>query len=66
MGSRKEYQDDVKQIRYIIGLATEESRAELTRQTLMAQTEEQQEHFVNTLKRSTPSGNPFDRSSMEI
>ena len=47
----KDYTDDVKHIRYIIGLASPDARQQLTERTLLAMTAEKQEHFVNTLER---------------
>ena len=47
----QDYDDDVKHIRCIIGLASTESRRQLTQSTLLAMTEEDQEHFVRTLER---------------
>jgi hypothetical protein len=49
----KDYRDDVKHIRYIIGLVAPEARQQLTHSTLLAMSGEQQEHFENTLKRIT-------------
>ena len=47
----KDYTDDVKHIRYIIGLASADARQQLTERTMLAMTAEKQEHFVSTLAR---------------
>ena len=49
----KDYRDDVKHLRYIIGLNSPEAREQLTRSTLLAMTEEQQQHFDATVDRIT-------------
>ena len=47
----KDYQDDVKHIRLIIGLNSPSAREQLTRSTLLSMNEEQQTHFQDTLQR---------------
>ena len=49
----KDYEDDVKHIRYIIGLASASAREDLTMSTMLAMSEEQQDHFSNTIARIT-------------
>ena len=47
----KDYIEDVRRIRYIIGLASADARSELTSRTLLAMTLEQQQSFAATLER---------------
>ena len=47
----KEYENDVKHIRYIIGLSSANARHELTTQTLLAMNEEEQRDFERTVER---------------
>ena len=47
----KDYRDDVKHLRVIIGLASAEARLELTRSTLLQMNEEEQDHFARTAQR---------------
>ena len=49
----KDYEDDIKWVRYIIGLASPEARHELTERTLLDMTASQKESFANTVQRIT-------------
>ena len=43
----------MKHIRYIIGLASASAREDLSMSTMLAMSEEQQDHFSNTIARIT-------------
>jgi len=49
----KDYEDDVKWVRYIIGLASPEARRELAERTLEDMSEQQREAFATTVTRIT-------------
>ena len=47
----RDYQDDVKHLRYIIGLTSAQARLELTQSTMLAMSAEQQAKFEKTVER---------------
>jgi hypothetical protein len=49
----KDYVDDVKHLRYIVGLNSAQARLELTHSTMLAMSAEQQAKFARTVERIT-------------
>ena len=49
----KDYEDDVKHLRYIVGLNSAQARLELTHSTMLAMSAEQQAKFARTVERIT-------------
>ena len=63
----RDYTDDVKHLRVIIGLASAEARTQLTRQTLLAMSADEQIKFGTTVDRIAANlATPRDARDKEI